>query len=478
METETESVERLRPRNRFAKFVSFGITDTFFSPTRYRFVVLDAIVAFCIFQFFVELSPYGRFGAWQVSSLIAGATFSLVLSLCVLGLGGFDRSKRFHYGTILRVFALATSFAMLAALTVVYFGFYESFRQRGAGAVGRLAMVYGTLGSALAVTTLHLSLAWMMRRNPYRFTILGSSPTLTEVQNFCKRSSYSSQLYVHVPWVTIFPDGVIPTVERVVAYKVGDLVLSQSASSDSWAVEFAIRALQARLLVVDEVTFYIQVMERVPVDAIDKAWVLREGIAKRNVMTVAFKRWFDIVVSCAALILLAPVFVAIGVAIKLTDRGPILFVQERQGRYFEPFRMYKFRTMRFDPRASSTDTPFTKKRDPRVTLIGRILRPLHLDELPQLLNVLKGDMSLVGPRPEAYEFAKRMSKALSLYELRYLARPGLTGYAQINQGYAMDSVEDTKLKLSYDLYYLCYHSLWVDLQIMLRTVFFLAKGAR
>jgi lipopolysaccharide/colanic/teichoic acid biosynthesis glycosyltransferase len=103
---------------------------------------------------------------------------------------------------------------------------------------------------------------------------------------------------------------------------------------------------------------------------------------------------------------------------------------------------------------------------------------LHLDELPQLLNVLKGDMSLVGPRPEAYEFAKRMSKALSLYELRYLARPGLTGYAQINQGYAMDSVEDTKLKLSYDLYYLCYHSLWVDLQIMLRTVFFLAKGAR
>jgi lipopolysaccharide/colanic/teichoic acid biosynthesis glycosyltransferase len=189
---------------------------------------------------------------------------------------------------------------------------------------------------------------------------------------------------------------------------------------------------------------------------------------------VAAKRLVDILVSAAAIVLLAPFMAAIAVVIKLSSPGPVLFVQTRQGRFFEPFQMLKFRTMRHD----STDASFTRVGDDRVTAAGRSLRRFHLDELPQLFNILRGEMSLVGPRPEAVEFAQKMDVEIALYELRYLVRPGLTGHAQVKQGYAMDTVLDTREKLAYDLFYLCNYSLRLDLQILLRTLFVLTHGAR
>jgi lipopolysaccharide/colanic/teichoic acid biosynthesis glycosyltransferase len=176
------------------------------------------------------------------------------------------------------------------------------------------------------------------------------------------------------------------------------------------------------------------------------------------------------------LVLMSPILVAVALAVRLESKGPVLFVQERQGRFNRPFRIFKFRTMYHEPH--STGQPVTRVGDPRVTPVGRVLRRLHLDELPQLLNILRGEMSLVGPRPEALEIARRMHAELPLYELRYLVRPGLTGHAQVKQGYAVDTVLDTQAKLAYDLYYLCNYSLRLDLQILLRTLFFLTRGAR
>jgi lipopolysaccharide/colanic/teichoic acid biosynthesis glycosyltransferase len=137
--------------------------------------------------------------------------------------------------------------------------------------------------------------------------------------------------------------------------------------------------------------------------------------------------------------------------------------------------MYKFRTMRHDANARAGSA---RANDDRVTRVGRVLRRTHLDELPQLVNVLRGEMSLVGPRPEAIDDAHRMNAALPLYELRYLVRPGLTGHAQLMQGYAMDTVLDVKTKLSYDLYYLCNYSARMDIRLMLRTILFLTRGSR
>jgi lipopolysaccharide/colanic/teichoic acid biosynthesis glycosyltransferase len=163
--------------------------------------------------------------------------------------------------------------------------------------------------------------------------------------------------------------------------------------------------------------------------------------------------------------------VAIACAVKLSSRGGVFFVQERQGRFGRPFRIFKFRTMS----VSNENAPsrFTSQVDARVTRVGRVLRKIHFDELPQLLNIFMGDMSIVGPRPEMIHFARMMQHAIPVYQLRYIMRPGLSGLAQINQGYAGDNVKETLEKLSYDLYYIKNHSFWMDLMIIVRTIFFI-----
>ena len=202
----------------------------------------------------------------------------------------------------------------------------------------------------------------------------------------------------------------------------------------------------------------------VPADSITRHWVERH--AKTDQWS---KRFVDIVIAGTSLVLLLPMMICIGVAIRLSSEGPALFRQYRQGRQLRPFRIYKFRTMRVEHSDEAGVAGFAGAGDPRVTGIGRLLRRSHLDELPQLINVVRGEMSLVGPRPEPLDFARRMAVEVPLYELRYLVRPGLTGYAQIRQGYAMDSVAATKVKLSLDIFYICHRSMWMDFAIMLRT---------
>ena len=121
----------------------------------------------------------------------------------------------------------------------------------------------------------------------------------------------------------------------------------------------------------------------------------------------------------------------------------------------------------------NVESPFTSAADPRITKVGKFLRKFHLDEIPQFLNVLTGEMSLVGPRPEVMYFARQMSDAIPAYSLRYLVKPGLTGLAQVSQGYALDNVEDTKIKLSYDLFYIKHRNVFFDLLLILKTFFFI-----
>ena len=251
--------------------------------------------------------------------------------------------------------------------------------------------------------------------------------------------------------------------------------MAADALSDEEAVDVALLGLKANVPVTSEHAFYARVFERLPVDEISKRWILEQGLARPQALAVAAKRVMDVVAAAIGLVVLSPVLLLIAVAVNLSSPGPVLFIQVRQGRFFEPFRMYKFRTMRADSDAADG---FTAPGDARITAVGRVLRRAHLDELPQLLNVLRGEMSLVGPRPETEEFAARMHAELPLYELRYLVRPGLTGHAQLKQGYVMDTALDTQAKLSYDLYYLCNYTLRMDVQLLLRTMLFLIRGAR
>jgi len=199
------------------------------------------------------------------------------------------------------------------------------------------------------------------------------------------------------------------------------------------------------------------------------------------------RRWLNVAVAIVMLILTLPVFIVVAILIKLTSTGPVFYTQTRigldrrnkSGSAFgtrhrvcdlggQPFVMYKFRTMRFNAERE-TGVVWAKRNDPRVTFIGRLLRQGRLDELPQLINVLRGEMNIVGPRPERPSIFARLADQVDEYPQRQRVRPGITGLAQIRQQYDT-SVDDVRRKLEFDLKYIETQGLWTDLMIMLKTI--------
>ena len=188
---------------------------------------------------------------------------------------------------------------------------------------------------------------------------------------------------------------------------------------------------------------------------------------------LSFKRVTDIVIGGTALVLLAVPLAITALVIKLESRGPALFTQRRLGRGGRPFTIYKFRSMRTD--AEVKGAQFATSSDPRITRIGRYIRKSRIDELPQLFNVIRGDMSLIGPRPEQVKLMDSLVKEIPLFPLRHSVRPGITGWAQVCQGYA-DDVASTREKVSYDLFYIKNVSVILDLNIVLRTIRIIISG--
>jgi exopolysaccharide biosynthesis polyprenyl glycosylphosphotransferase len=221
--------------------------------------------------------------------------------------------------------------------------------------------------------------------------------------------------------------------------------------------------------------YYENLLGEVPVDVIDERAVLGKGFGVGSLHTGLAKRPMDIVLAVFGLAVGAPLMLIVALAVKLTSPGPIIYKQVRVGRYGRPFWIYKFRTMRTD--AERNGAVWAKTRDSRVTPIGGILRKTRFDELPQLWNILRGDMALVGPRPERPEFVEQLKAQIPHYELRHLVPPGLTGWAQIRFRYGA-TIADTQRKLAFDLYYVRHCSLAFDFAICLRTLAAMAKGAR
>jgi exopolysaccharide biosynthesis polyprenyl glycosylphosphotransferase len=222
-------------------------------------------------------------------------------------------------------------------------------------------------------------------------------------------------------------------------------------------------------------SFYETHWRYLPLGIVDPFWPLQTGFQlARSSPYHHLKRLFDIVASAAALIICAPLFVVISVLIWARDGSPVFFRQERVGRDGRRFVLFKFRTMR--QRAEQMDEDiYTRKDDCRVTPLGYWLRKLRLDELPQLWNALKGDISLIGPRPEWSRCAERYEQTIPFYHFRYLVKPGITGWAQVNYPYG-ESDEDAVEKLKYDLYYIRHYSLKLDAMIVLKTLYTMLFG--
>ncbi len=230
--------------------------------------------------------------------------------------------------------------------------------------------------------------------------------------------------------------------------------------------------------VLDGNSFYETLTGKLSVEQINPGWLIfSEGFRYSHVKRY-LKRLFDVVISAAMIVTLLPLIVFLAVIIKLESSGPVLFSQERVGEKRKPYHVYKFRSM-VDDAEKLSGPKWAEDDDPRITRVGKFIRKWRLDELPQLWNVLKGDMSFVGPRPEREFFIEKLEKEIPYYGKRFTVKPGLTGWAQVSYGYGA-TVEDAVEKLNYELFYIKNMSLLMDIVIVFRTVktVLFGKGAR
>jgi lipopolysaccharide/colanic/teichoic acid biosynthesis glycosyltransferase len=258
-----------------------------------------------------------------------------------------------------------------------------------------------------------------------------------------------------------------PLSERVLAMRASVVVLDRLALSDPTVVSQAAGLHEAGLRVRTLSMFYEEWLGKLPLSELERASLLFDIRELHGERYIRVKRLLDIVVSVVgmvALVLLVP-FVWLGD--RIANRGPLLYRQERVGKGGHHFEILKFRTMR--PGNGGLANEWTQENDPRITPFGRLMRRTHLDELPQVVNILRGDLSIVGPRPEQPHYVEELSEKLPFYGLRHLVRPGLTGWAQVKYGYAGDE-RDALEKLQYEFWYLRNQDLALDARIAARTI--------
>ena len=281
------------------------------------------------------------------------------------------------------------------------------------------------------------------------------------------------------------------TDERLIA---DDKIISQNGSLvnlvDKYAIDEIVVAIDDRrrglpledlleckmhgVAILQAPEFYERQLGKIRLDSVNPSnMVFAEGYTQA-VLKRSEKRAVDILASLVLLLVTLPVSALVALAIKLEGGGPVIFRQERVGLKGESFTLFKFRSMQNDAEQNGVAV-WAENSDPRVTRIGSILRKFRLDELPQLFNILKGDMSFVGPRPERPQFVKELSDVIPYYQLRHYVKPGLTGWAQVCYPYGA-SINDAREKLQYELYYLKNYSLFLDLNVILLTVQVILRG--
>ncbi|MHB8512041.1 MAG: sugar transferase [Actinomycetota bacterium] len=257
---------------------------------------------------------------------------------------------------------------------------------------------------------------------------------------------------------------------RVVAdHGVTMIVLAQDARLSGRYPSELVRCVASGIRVIPFARIYERLTYRVPVDYLGEHLLDDDTLnhITSSLFRAAMKRTIDVVLSSAGLIFLGIATPLIVAAIKIDSPGPAFYTQERVGKNGRIFRVYKFRSMRAD--AENGKAVWASENDLRVTRVGRVLRKTHVDEFPQFLNILKGEMAAVGPRPERPEFVENLSKEIPLYDLRHALKPGMAGWGLVKQGYGA-SFEDALEKLGYDLYYIRHQTTWLDAVILLKTI--------
>lgn len=258
--------------------------------------------------------------------------------------------------------------------------------------------------------------------------------------------------------------------EIITSQEITDLILAISNEMNHGMFQAVLYEQEKGLTLSTMVETFESLSGRVPIGLLESDWIIRSFLERTPASGFyrLFKRLLDLAISLILLIILLVIYPFIALLILIDSGRPVIYQQERLGRGGKPYVIYKFRTMR-NKSDMVREALVTANNDPRVTRVGRFMRKSHLDELPQVINVLRGEMSLVGPRSERSELVILFQTRIPFYRARLLVKPGITGWAQIHQNYA-ENVEETAVKLEYDLYYIEHASFWMDINILMRTV--------
>jgi sugar transferase (PEP-CTERM system associated) len=352
------------------------------------------------------------------------------------------------------------------------------------------AMAYAAMGTVAAVIA-HRTLGGRIGKLAVmqsRILVLGTGPVAKQVSESLLASDPHARIVGFFPGpneqVRAVPEAQILastsslaiTAERAGVDEV--IVALSERRSGSMSLRDLLECKIGGIRVSDISTHFEKRLGQIRLDYVNAGWLIFGDGFNQGFVRTAMKRAFDIACAAFLLVLTLPLMVFTMLVISLESRGPVVYRQERVGLNGKPFKVVKFRSMRCD--AEQDGNPrWAMAADERVTRVGRLIRKVRIDELPQLYNVLKGEMSVVGPRPERPFFVESLTKDIPYYAVRHSVKPGVTGWAQVRYEYGA-TVEDAKQKLQYDLYYVKNHTLFLDMLIMFETVSVVltGKGAR
>ncbi len=394
----------------------------------------------------------GVYGPNALRSLrFAGARVLVAISLGIIALAVIDfviRTDIFWRSTLIYTMGLAILVLVADRLLLNSFLGSSSFRRR--------VMVLGAGDRA------------------QRLRALGEKPeTGFSIVSFIAMSEDSRIVEEAIPRAAIHDLG-----RFVENLGVSEVVLALQERRNALPLKDLLRIKTKGVHVNDFSSFIERETGRVDLDTINPSWLIfSDGFSSGRMFSSAVKRIFDITASLVLLIVTFPVIALFAVLVKLDSKGPAFFRQTRVGLYGEPFTLVKLRSMRTD--AEKDGAKWAEENDPRITRLGRFIRKVRIDELPQTWSVLKGQMSFVGPRPEVPSFVESLEEEIPFFGERHMVKPGITGWAQINYPYGA-SIEDSRCKLEYDLYYAKNYTPFLDFVILLQTlrVVLWPEGAR
>jgi len=443
----------------------------------------------------------GRFGVTEFSDSVDGLTTAVSLSLFIaiilfsshlMEVYAFEKNTRRREILINILFAAATSFSLLS---VVYYLYPDVMMGRGVLLLSLALFIilhfvchnlfwienrrprFSRRVLILGTGTLAAQLGEMVASSAGYFSLVGYASCSSSPVNGNSRSTDREVDQLSVPPGEIIgdADGLLDTATRV---KTDLIVAALAERRGVFPLRDVLKCKLNGIQVMDAPAFYELVQGKLMLESITPGWFIFSSGFRRTSIFSFCKRSVDVVLSLVGLLMTLPVFPLIACAIKLDSPGPIFFRQQRVGMKEKPFMLFKFRSMRQDAE-QGTGAVWAGKNDPRVTTLGKFLRNTRIDEIPQLINVLKGEMSFVGPRPERPEFVEKLQQLIPFYSKRHFIKPGLTGWAQVRYPYGA-SVEDAIEKLRYDLYYLKNIGPFLDTLIFFDTikVVLFGKGVR